>query len=686
MRKIFLKQLVLVSALAVCFSTNLLAVNWSGNVNTNVINDSIALQGNVTFTADVTVTINDGSTRTVTPDGNYFLTHAVTEKLILQVTNGKLLFDLTSFDVAFQGATNPLEIFVQGAGTVEFQLAGGRTVSFKEGTAGTKVYVVMGAAGPMIQFTRTAPDANNVFINIGRDSLLTYVDVNQLGAGGASDTGTILFDPTNATDDTGRMVLNIANKGGMIVASHWFDGTAVQLNVPGAGQPVFRITNTNVNANAGLMVVNGNQTLFDLSIDPWCTGIYSGNRYGFVLGNNALLNVAPNAYFDYVGTATNQCPNPVITCTDATPASSFVKARNPSAFFVDGISISSNAAAVPAEINFDTCSAMVFRSGVDTFGVVENPIGFTYTNTTFTVDPAKKTGGAGNLVFDVEGLLEVVGAGALSAKMEVLSLSVDPTGANVLSSGLSTCSLIFPLRNFSKDLLGNYLAYNSAYFLLNNNMTLHDISLVHTDQNHYVSEKNDTTSEPTYVGGESFTLTQDALTPVCSNKPKLIFDNANLLVQENIAFTGLDLLVTNFSCETGNTSNFIFFQNGYNIDDGTGRQMILGTCIGAYSCDGCEIICKDAQLDVMQSFTCAEPCVPLVLNLQNISNDATIVQDIASSCTAVPLECQLSVHTIYLGHSSNISIGKQAAITGCTIATLNIDGNFFSFDTRGGNK
>ena len=62
-----------------------------------------------------------------------------------------------------------------------------------------------------------------------------------------------------------------------------------------------------------------------------------------MLANNALLNIMPNTYFDYVGTATNQCPDPVITCTDATPASSFVKERNPSAFFVDGISTTSNA-------------------------------------------------------------------------------------------------------------------------------------------------------------------------------------------------------------------------------------------------------------------------------------------------------------------------------------------------------
>ncbi len=682
MRKIFLQQLVLISALAVCFSTNLLAVDWSGNVNTNVLNDSIALKGNVTFTADVSVTINDGSTRTVTPDGTYFLTHAASEKLTLQVTNGTLLFDLTAFDLSFQGATNPFEVFVQGTGAVVFRLAGGRTVSFKEGAAGTKVYVVMGNPGPSVGFTRVGLDSDNVFINIGKDSLFTYVEANQLGAGGASDTGSIIFDPTNPSNSTGRMVLTIADKGGMVVASHWYDGSTVHLNIPGAGQPVFQVQNVGevANANAGMMVVNNNQTLFDLSIDPWCTGVYSGTRYGFVLANNALLNIMPNTYFDYVGTATNQCPDPVITCTDATPASSFVKERNPSAFFVDGISTTSNAAAIPAEIDCNTCTALVFRSGVDKFGVIENPLGMTYSDTTFTVAPENKTLGAGNLVFDVEGLLEVVGSGVSSSKMEVLSLSVDPTGANLLSSGLSNCPLIFPLRNFAIDLLGNYLAYNSAYFLFNNNMTLNDISLVHTDQNHYVSEKNDTTSEPTYVGGESFTLKTDIL------KPQIIFDNANLLVQENIAFTGVDLLVTNFACDADNISNFIFFQNGYKIDDGTGRQMILGTCIGASSCDGCSIICKDAQLDVMQSFTCSEPCSALQLNLTTTVNDATIVQDIADTCTQVPLACQLSVHTIYLGNSSNISIGKQETITGCPLATFDIAGNFFSIDTRGGNK
>ncbi len=697
MRISYAQRMMFLFVLVLFVPTNLFAATWNGSVAGTFTDEDIAIEGNVTFTGNVTVTAMNSDVLIV-PNGDYFITHANAETFTLQTSMSRTVtFDLSAHDLTFKGATQVFEIFIQelagqGAGTVVFKLGGGHTLSFKEGSPGTKVYLVMSPANPTIQFIRVAPDNQNVFINIGQDSLLTYVDDSQLGAGGAGDTGTIKFDPT--TNSTGRMVLNIANTGGMIIASHLYDGTTVFPNIPGAGQPVFEVENINdvVDANAGLMVVNGNQTLFDLAIDPWCIGTYSGIQYGFVLGNNALLEVEENTYFDYVGTATNQCPDPTIRCFAATPASSYVKSRNPSAFFVDGISTTSNPAAVPAQINFEECAGIFFRSGVNKDGVVESPLDMFYSDTTFTVFPPNKTSGAGNLVFDVEGRLEVVGQNALSAKMEVLSLSVNPTGGNLLSSGYSSCPLVFPLRNFSTDPLGNYLAYNSAYFLLNNTMSLHNTTLVHTDQNHSVTEKNDTTSEPTYVGGESFTFN------TLFTKPTVIFDNAKLFVQENIAFTGLDLRITNSGCNA-NTSEFVFFQNGYNIDDGTGRQMILGTCIGADSCDGCSIICKDAQLDVMQSMTCQTCLVRfgfdltngLVLVLTTSTNDATIVEDIALSCTEVPLACQLSVHTIYLGHSSNISIGKQQvgsvpALTGCPLATLDIAGNFFSFETRGGTQ
>jgi hypothetical protein len=689
MRIFFLRRYALLFALILGCPANLFSAVWNSSVPAGTYSENITIAGDSTLDNGNVTILASGATYTVTPSGgNRVLTHSNSYTLTLNAnTGGKIIFDLTKNDLQFEGATQPFEIFVVGDGVVEFQLAGGRSVSFKEGSAGTKVYVVMSNPGPTLQFVRVGNDTQNVFINIGVDSLMTYIDNNQLGAGGADDTGTILFDPTNPSDDTGRMVLNIANTGGMIIASHWLDAGAgvVHLNIPGAGQPLFEVENlVGTVANAGLMVVNGNATLFDLSSDPWCTGIYNGNRYGFVLGNNALLEIDENTYFDYVGTQTNQCPNPVITCAEATPASSFVKERNPSAFFVDGLSTTSNPASVPAAINLGECAAMVFRSGVNKFGIVENPIGMTYSDTTFTVDPANKTLGAGNVVFDVEGLLDVTGESVSSAKIEILSLAVNPTGGLLLSSTLTDCTdVIFPLRSFTTDVLGNYLAYNSAYFLFNNNVTLHNLSLDHTDVNHTVLEKNDVDSEPTYVGGESFALLSTP--PNCANKPKMIFDNADLLVQENIAFTGLDLLVTNFACDTDNISNFIFCQNGYKIDDGTGRQMILGTCIGSTSCDGCTTICKDVQLDVMPSFTCDEPST-LQLSLQNWYNDETIVQDIADACTKVPIECQLAVHTIYLGHSSNISIGKQQTITACPIATLDIAGNFFSIDARGGNK
>ena len=49
-----------------------------------------------------------------------------------------------------------------------------------------------------------------------------------------------------------------------------------------------------------------------------------------------------------------------------------------------------------------------------------------------------------------------------------------------------------------------------------------------------------------------------------------------------------------------NLSDFVFYSNGPCVDNGTGRQMILGTRIGSTAADGCSRIDADAHLDIME--------------------------------------------------------------------------------------
>ena len=153
----------------------------------------------------------------------------------------------------------------------------------------------------------------------------------------------------------------------------------------------------------------------------------------------------------------------------------------------------------------------------------------------FTVSASNRTPGAGNMVLDVEGCLTIAGAGtdpiANPTKIEILSLNVTPTGATVLING--TGSKQFPARNFATTSSGTFIAYNSAYFFINNNMTLCKTFLVHTDQNHKVYDNDDVRSEPTYVGGEAFLLTG-------GSRPKIFFSNSTFMIHTSLALTGVD--------------------------------------------------------------------------------------------------------------------------------------------------
>lgn len=679
--------------------------------------------------------------------------------LFLEPLNGfNIIFEL-NHNVQFRGSgllkngskaaiplNNDLFIFVRGdgcnaPGQVIFKSRGERTLAFtnnhlfgSKGGGGAKLYILMdheiNQTPLIVRFTRDELETDedktkNVTIEVGPHGVLGYASQCKLSHAGISE---LIFEPGNA--GSGRMVLSVQDKGSVFISGRKIDRVdpysdemnlyAISPCEPAGLEAIFAVNSPKVIGvdTSGLLVLNSNKTLSKFL--AWYPSPMLKQTYGFILGNNGLLDIKIGSYFDYVGLAIDVCPDmdlkemlnessrehstgysncSMSNCLShcAMSPESLFKKRNPSAFIIEG---SMNHNQRPAIISMaEGNSAIVLRSGVNCRGQVENSLNSQYP---FTVAPYNRTPGAGNMVLDVEGCLIVWGNGigirSQPTKIEVLSLNVVPTGGSVIiDKGLQT----FPKRDFATDENG-YVAYNSGYIFVNNYMILNKTYLVHTDQNHKVFERDDVHSEPTYVGGEMHQYLPWA------NAPKMIFSNSKAYWHTSVALTGLDLLVPNglrccplwpenslndclekvsssrqpfqeiFDCK--NESSFVYFYNGYGIDNGTGRQMILGTFPGSTSCDCCRVINKNAHLDVMQ-LSCPACQSAHVLSLGVAKNNDTIINNVPSDT-----EHQFSINTIYLGNSSNITIGSRAGNipVNHTNPRLSIDGRYFSFESRGG--
>lgn len=642
----------------------------------------------------------------------------------------KIIFLVEHDDLAFKGSQSkkrqtPLLLFIVPGSNVDFVINGHHNVSFTadKSSGGTMVYV--GSSNDdstQLSFIRNPLPHDvdgNVGINVGKRSVMSFASENFDGL------GVISFDPTNQVGSAGRMILNIAQGGGFIVRpSKLVEGIKPHLadidtTVLGGGESKVEIINSGDDSQASLQVINANNRLFDLLIDPFltldarndvldCNGLFSGVQYGFVLGANGILDIDDNAFLDYVGLANNVCPLsccltntakshdfsnsccpvdccitntacPQIHCFEGCDPESLTKPRNPSAFFVDG---SFDPCSEPAQIYLGDKSAIFFRSGVDCTGVVKNP----FPPFQFTINSNRRTAGAGEIVFDVEGKLQIHGSNgecSLLSKLEILSLEVASTGGPLFYNG---DEVIFPIRTCNVVDCCFYRAYNSASFLVNNRIELFNTVLAHTDQNHKVIRNNDVCSEPTYVGGEIAHLLE-----CCVARPKIVFYNSRLFVHTDVAFTGLDLVVPNLSipdettlrkhsiCGTpcddlfdcndcsvveafplpclNNVSEFRFFYNGNKLDKGIGRQMILGTLVGSFACDNCRVISADAHLDVVPEGCCdaSGSLVDQILVLTTAANTGVIICPLDDE----DITGQFSQQTIFLGNGSNISIGEQ---------------------------
>lgn len=763
-KKLFLGSLALI---CICCAVHADQV-WYGDNTPDVVDENLTISGNCRlFSTDydyVRITASSSAvdvylTQTSEPtviEGTYAVPTLFLEPINHDITfhiDHNLKFLGAYYDSAEEyGYRQPLLIVVRGGHNVIFEIDG-KNITFDANVSNdpdfchggsVKLYVIMD--GSTVQFNRTTLNpANNSIITLGYHAAFGYASDQQLSTTGI---GSILFDPANS--GTGRMALAIQDKASVLVSGRYTDlATSYSLTldhiyktIPAGCQAIFGTQNTDqTSAGAGLLILNSNATLEPYQI--WHPNTFTGKTYGFILGCNGQISVGALTYFDYVGLTLDQCltGNSVVPCSVeylidsclcnlncvgfnpneccSIPAAKIFKKRNASALIVDGCCTCS---ALPACINLEEQSAIVFRSGVNCAGVIENDLTSAYP---FTISPIKRTTGAGNMVLDVEGCLTIAGTGTNrlvtqdQTKIEILSLHVTPTGATVLIDG--TGSKNFPARDFAMDADGALRMYNSGYFFFNNNVILCKTFLVHTDQNHKVYDNDDVRSEPTYVGGEMFKLRGTV-------RPKLLFSNSMFMLHTSAATTGFDLVVPNalqccMSCSQAarqvdqfadihrsydcyptatctwectisstcclvnatpcdNVSNFIFFYDGYQMDKGTGRQLILGTVPGSVTCDCSVVISQDSHLDIMQladqSCSCAN-AHELLLSVA--PNNSTIIKGVPSNITG-----QYAINTIYLGHASNISIGSPAGqipeYYSCPILTL--DGSYFSIQSRGG--
>ena len=159
-------------------------------------------------------------------------------------------------------------------------------------------------------------------------------------------------------------------------------------------------------------------------------------------------------------------------------------------------------------------------------------------------------------------------------------------------------------------------------------MTLFSTSLIHTDTTHNVYEAYNLGdpflfSQPTYIGGDSYLFPCHLGRP----RPTIEFINSIYRVHTSVASTGVDFLFPNF-IDGNNNSSIIFYSNGRCIDNGYGRNMILGT-------DTCFDICDmgadgNSHLDVFQVNSQPFPST-LTLNLLTGYNTSCITEGIPSA-------------------------------------------------------
>jgi hypothetical protein len=647
--KIFLFFAIIASIL---FQTLEATVYWTGgDITSDVTDDNIVVSGDNYVCADILVhAATKNIVATISADARLIgkVTTGV-PRLALFVENGYTITFALNNNLTFLGAlTVPLIVTVKGNGSVRFVLSDDKVcqiTSALPNNMGTQFFIITNDdSNSAVQIFRASDSSSNVELAIGPASILSFAATDVID-GTQTSGANLQFNPSNT--GTGRMIVRIADTGCLLVQGNKIPSGVVQRNLVSAdfdlSVPAGKLVTCTVagsvlsSAGSSLFVLNMNAHFPDLLSDPWKLGIPCQHRYGCIVGPDGKIIVSGDSYFDYVGLTNNMCPQ------------TFAKPRNASALIMDGIV---SAFALPATIALTAPAGVFLRSGVASDGSI---------NPDFTVDPHKVATGMGNVLFDVEGMTALQGTG-LGCAFELLSLQVNPTGGSVvIDYGLP---LIFPLRTFTRhdDV---YLRYNTGCCMINNALSLFDVDLVHSDENHVVYACDTTSSEPTYVGGESFSLTTPAGARPCIN-----FNETRFKVHASVALTGVDLSVIG-----SNPTTFTFFYNGWLLDDGIGRTCMLGTDIGSLACDATlPAIATNANLTVSPTST---PVAQHLL-LQVAPNNGTITEGITGD-----ISNQFSTHLLFLGNASTITLGTNGVLPiTAPQQTLTIDGKYFSIETK----
>ncbi len=665
---------------------------WNGIVTPDALNENVDIIGNVQFNSPhVEMRITDSNAYNCNVTVPAVLSQNLAGAILdFVVANSSVIYVNVDNSLTFQGAGPGNEFIVtvsgDGTGAVIFRLADSTEVRLANGSY--LMCVMDGLEHDNIVFTRQDSTSNaDCSVVVGEGSLLGFAAEN------VGDTGRISFVPTNGLANSGRLKLVVEDGGSVAVQGYKLDNPVpfapgdLDLTDLRGQSAELAIATSDASAWSGLQVINQNTIFPLLRTNPWYVNPAPivAHQPGFILGINGLLNVLTGSYLEYVGLVRNMNPAPVIDPLvmanfevngSIPPVNTLVKQRNASALIVDGGAKNNFATNHPSMIVGETAK-VYFLSGVDFDGASVNP--------DFTVDPAKQyTGqaGYGSIVFDVEGRLDVQGQG--NSAINILSLKEANFGGSVLIDGLEGN---FKLRNFEKiGMTDVYAQYGKACALVNGRINLNNTALQHTDLIHSVYEKNITAeSEPTYIGGESFYLGGS------SHRPTIALYNSPFLVHTDVALSGVDILTPNDG-NLGNVASTILYHNGYAKDQGTGRNLILGTNVGSTAQDLGTIVDRAAHFDVRQE-TAQAAASTIRMDLLTAPNNDKVVEGIPSS----GLDTQYSVHSIYLAHSTNISLGIFGAsaidpFTGVpfvltqdsSTGTLRIDGHFFSFESQGG--
>jgi len=660
---------------------------WSGGATPNVLNENLLISGTCTMGAnasisalasDVTVTVqvNGAEQPIVRGPGKVleFITNA----------NREIIFNITdSADLSFEGGASFLQIIQRGTGTVRWKINGGRTITFRNSSStggnGVRYFISMENATQAVIIKRNDATKYHAAFKILNDSMMTFIAPTLL-ANSPTERGAIVVDTAN-TNSCGRTYLELGDEAGFIIAGHYVtnltdpNNVNVDLAQPAGKEPILIIEEGNANQYTNWLVINGNTVVPQLYVDPTRTSGYTGEQSGFILGTNSTFKLKNNTYLDFVGTTTNIDPlESTSTVLDGRKKETVLKDRNASALIVDGAP-SGTTGALDARVLMEGNSGMFFRSAADLNGSFTKQVDSGFS---FTINPALQPAEAGNIVFDIEGAFYVLGASSGTNIINVVSREVAPTGGYV---EIGVGSAKFPKITFANYAQNtSYLAqYAKSCVFVNNRVNFSNMIIRHDDFFHEVNATNSPqNSDPTYIGGDTFKL----VTTETLERPKIALYNSSFNLHTSAALTGLDLLVTNTSLNSANTSYLRYYQNGRKIDKGTGRALILGTNPGSYAYDYATVVDNASYLDILQQVNQTAGYTHQ-LNLVTATNDSTVISDITGD-----ISTQYSIHTLYLGNESNIQVGSQSAPAGVTLTTyphLYINGNFFSFMSQGGN-